>query len=657
MSLILSVDFETFYSTKLKYGIKQLGMHAYCDHELFDPYLIAVSTGIDSWAGEPHAFNWNLFEGATLVSHNAAFDSYVYETMVRRGMAPRVNYARWLCTADMTSFLCNERALDNAVFTLLGVQLDKSVRADADGKTSKELKADVGGWKRMLAYGRSDAFRCVQLFLKFGHLWPEHERELAILTRRQGARGLQIDVQKLGRYIAIATQMLQQAESVLPWVDAGRPPTSPKAIAEECTKVGIPAPPVKSREGEDAFLEWEAAYSAKHPWIANVANWRSINKFLESLLTIKQRLRPDGVVPFSLKYWGAHTGRWSGDAGLNLQNLRKEPIYRDDKGFMVSEVPRLMEIAKAEEKPSWVTAELDIRSLIIPRSGKQMIISDLSQIEPRVLAWLVDDQDMLRLMASGQSPYEAHARATMGFAGGNMKKEDKEGYALAKARVLGLGYRCGWKKFILVAQIMAGLDITKDDPKEIPVFSDETGEPILNADGTQKMRSGYGETSKRIVQDYRNSNPKIVGLWEELDAEFRSKEGGTFEMHLPSGRSLRYQDVRREWRTVVDEETGISRRRLVYTAMLGGLRRALHGGLLAENAVQAIARDVFGFHCLELDRTAGIDVLFGVHDEAVNECDLDVQPKDVEAIMSRCPDWLEGCPLAAEAQVAPHYKK
>jgi len=38
------------------------------------------------------------------------------------------------------------------------------------------------------------------------------------------------------------------------------------------------------------------------------------------------------------------------------------------------------------------------------------------------------------------SPYEAHARATMNWTGGDLKKENKAMYALSKARILSLGY-------------------------------------------------------------------------------------------------------------------------------------------------------------------------------------------------------------------------
>lgn len=659
MNKPISIDFENYYNKKIGYDIRSLGAWGYCHHNLFSPYLVSVSDGLETWAGSPADFNWDALTGNTILAHNMGFDGLVYSTMVERGLAPQVEAKEWICTADMSSYLCNRRSLADACEFLLGVRLDKSVRDNADGKTEADLRADVNGWEKMLIYGRSDAFNCWQLFSKYGNLWPVHERELSRMTRLQGWRGVNIDTERLNSYIATAQEMLLRAESTLPWIVEGRRPTSPKAIAELCRKEGIPCPPVKSREGEEAFLEWEAAYSPKYVWIASVANWRSINKFLETLLTIKQRLTAEGILPFALKYFGAHTGRWSGDAGINFQNFRKEPIYGDSFGFMVSDPAILKQIEQFQRLtgalPTWVTAALDIRALLIPRSGTRMIISDLAQIEPRTEAWIVDDQAMLGMVESGQSPYEAHARVTMGWNGGELKTEDKEKYLLSKIRILALGFGAGWEKFITIAATY-GLDITKEDPELVPVFTEE-GDPALDIDGKPKFKSGYGTTSRKIVKDFRDSNPKIVALWKQLDNEFRSSEGGNFEMTLPSGRVMRYGQVRREWRVTVDPETGKSGRKLVFTAMVGDRRTIVYGGLLTENLVQATARDIFGYGLLQLDKTPGVKVLFTSHDEAVLECTGDITSGDVEKIMCQNPPWCPGLPIGAEAIETLHYKK
>lgn len=77
---------------------------------------------------------------------------------------------------------------------------------------------------------------------------------------------------------------------------------------------------------------------------------------------------------------------------------------------------------------------------------------------------------------------------------------------------------------------------------------------------------------------------------------------------------------------------------------------------IVSNCVQAVARDVFAESLLRL-KGQGVDVVFHVHDEAVCEVPHDTDPKEIERIMSITPDWLPGCPLAAEAVVTPRYCK
>lgn len=658
----ISLDTETFYDTKAGYGVRELGSYNYTRDERFDCYMISVSDGTETWAGDPKNFNWDSLDGVRLLSHNSAFDRAVLEAMAEKGLAPKVNFAEWLCTANMAAYLCNRRSLAHASEYLLKVGVSKELRNYADGKRWADIVADGKGGK-MLEYARGDAFRCRQLFDKFGDQWPAHERALSELTIRHNTRGVQIDYAKLQKQLGVAQTALLIAEMALPWMKEGRKPTSPKAVAEECRKVGIPCPPVKSRDGEDAFDAWAATYAPKYQWIKAYCDYRVIAKYIGTLETIKAKMTGEQVFPFELLYFGAHTGRWAGAGGFNMQNMRKDPLVFDDKGWLITDSERLGEIAKSKGSlPGYVSDVLDIRSLFIPRPGKKMIVSDLSQIEPRVLAWLTGDKFMLDAMRAGQSPYEAHARASMGWTGGDLKTEDKDQYQLAKIQVLGLGYGCGWEKFITIAS-QYGIDLTEGDREFIPVRYPE-GQVCLDKDGLPIMRSGYGETSRGIVNDYRAAKPLVTGLWRQLDEAFKNSVGGDFEIELPSGRKLRYPEVRRERKAVADPENPNKfSYKWVVTALLfdgkrnGVVRKPLYGGLLTENLVQATARDVFAHHLLTLDKTSGVDVLWSVHDEAVLEVDEHVSAKDVEAIMSECPEWIKGCPIGAEAAEVPHYKK
>lgn len=665
MSRIVAVDFETFYSKKLRYTLKIQIAEQYCRHELFDPYLISVCSGTQTWAGSPKEFNWSALEGATLLSHNAYFDRTVYEEMVLRGWAPRIQFAAWHCTANMTAYLCNRRSLSQAAEYLLKVTLDKDPREKADGKRWPHDFA-FAEQESMLEYAKSDAKRCWQLFDQFGPQWPEHERRIADLTIVAGMRGVQIDVPLLNKYIMDTHDMKQATQALIPWLDdawdeepgfdhtitnTNIKPTSTKCIAEQCRRVGIPAPPVMSKD-QEAYDEWEATYSPSHAWIQALTSWRSVNKLLKTFETMKERLRDDGTMPFGQRYCGTHTGRVSGESRVNLFNQRKQAVLCRQDWLMETDTKKVDDAHKERKKtgawPEWVRTGIDFRNLIIPRPGHKLITSDLSQIEPRVGAWLADDTAFLDLVAKGFSPYQAHAMTTMGWKGGNLKDEDDKLYALAKARLLSLGYGAGWEKLLIMAKAVAGLDLAADDPEFIEIPDPLTGE-------VRKI-SGYGQNARQVVKDYRESNPKIVEIWGTLENSFRRSIGGDFELRLPSGRVMRYEAVRAETRIEPDKETKKPRRRTVFTACIGGKRVITYGSKLFENAVQATAREAFMWLVLKLE-DAGFRTLINVYDEAVIECAPERDVEEVKAIMNQTPPWLANCPLSADAKEVKCYQK
>lgn len=655
------IDTETFYAPKLKYSIRSLIDEQYCRHELFDCYMISVSDGTTCWAGHPKDFIWSSLEGRVLLSHNKKFDFSVISELQRRGLAPKFTPADWHCTANLTAFLCNQRALDNAVEALYGVKVSKAERADAEGKrwpqdfTPEQQTA-------MLAYARRDVYWPHKIWTDHSDKWSEEERILSNLTIDQGLRGIQVDVSLLNQFICDSHEMKMNTEKMIPWMedpddedwdDFKLSPTSAKCIAEQCRRSGIPCCPVKA-ESEEAYDEWETTYAPQHPWITAVTAWRSINKLYKAFLLMKSRVRPDGTMPFGLKYWGAHTGRWSGDNKINFQNMRRYPAFGLQSGLLQQNdktIAKYIDYNKAPETkgqwPSEVRFALDFRALFIPRPGKKMIVSDLAQIEPRVLAWLSGNHQMIEQVRSGVSVYEAFARANFGYTGGKMDKSTNE-YKLIKIQVLQLGYQAGAEKFITTALKESGMDLTENDPEF------EEVEDIYT--GVISKVPGHGAYARKLVRDFRAASPLTTALWQRLDEGFRSSVGADFVMTLPNGRKMTYRNVRAQGRMEKSKKDGKPYMKTEYTAEVGYRRVPSYGGKLTENIVQAVARDFFASTLVRMHQQR-LPILFTSHDEAIMEVDQSVQAADIEHAMSIAPDWAPGFPLAAEAKEVKHYLK
>ena len=592
MVMTVAIDFETYWSKD--YAVTDAGPWAYVEDPRFECYQVAIC-GEDrggqpiEWVGDPKAAPWDRIEGCVWVSHNVLFDALVWSKLratVAGVSAPNVPH--WYCTANLAVYLQAARNLEEAARALLGVEVSKEYRGMMKGRHLNELLAfDVETVRKA---GLADARACLEIWKRYGREWPLRERNLALMTFQMANRGVCVDWEMVDRAIDGLKRLNWEAEQNIPWVADGKSALSPIAVREKCRELGIPAPASLAKDSEEC-AEWEDQFGEKHPFVGAIRVWRRTNMLLKKLQMMRAMRRKDGTIPAILRYCGApHTGRWSGDL-VNLQNLPRAEMFG-----------------------------VSLRECIVARPGHVFVIADLAQIEPRILAYLSGNQKLLADLANGMPLYEAHARETMGWAGGNLKKEDPKGYSLAKARVLGLGYGCSAERFAKVAKNLAGLDLSADE-------------------------------CRRTVKDFRKRNPLITGLWGRFDRALAeaARTDKQFEMELPSGRVVRYFDV------------GYDPKTRSYSACTerGGARERMYGAKLVENLVQGTAREVFADMLVRL-RDAKIDIAFHVHDEVVCEAPADrVEEvrREVETIMKTPPAWMQRLPLAVESAVSARYTK
>jgi len=577
-------------------SIRTLGPRGYFSHPDFDAYMVSV-VGDDGtkFCGHPKDFDWNLLIGNRVLSHNASFDQALYLFGVEQNWWPSVEFAEWHCTADMVSFLGLPRSLKNASAVALGIELDKSTRDNMSGKSWESMPEDFK--KEVIEYALKDSEYCLELWQRLSDQWPERARKISTTNRAVVMGGIPIDQELLSQSIAKINKTLFDTENLIPWID-DKPILSRIAFNEECNKVGLEPPESLAMDDTDAneFLDTNGE---KYPWIGAVRNYRRINALKRKLESFDKATMDDGRYYGGLMYFGAHTGRFSGSGGnLNLQNLPRGEMFG-----------------------------VDLRSLIAAPEGRKLLAVDLSQIEVRTLCWLAGDKETMDEIAKSDDIYEAFA-VRFGLwdrEKGSLKKVDPKLRHAVKAMVLGCGYGCGAKKFSTIA------NITHDESLE-------------------------------AVGLYRKKMTKVVDLWKSYNDDLWActnpqLSGPNFkhemEIPLPSGRVLKYGNISLRQK---DERTE-------YTAfMLKHSKKIpvrLYGGLLAENASQALARDIF---CDMLCRIhdAGLKIIFHVHDEVVLEvpeesAELDLQR--VIEIMSSPPEWIPDIPLAAEGAILSHYTK
>jgi DNA polymerase len=631
MEKFAALDFETYYSKT--YSIQGSSTYQYVNHPEFDAYLVAIWSPDLSYVGKTSDFkDWKKFDGYTFIAHNASFDQRCFEKCVEQGIIPDIK-VDWICTADMCVYFQYQRNLKGSAKEILNADMDKAVRENMKDKTWEDMIA-MDESKQVLEYALDDAKYTYQIWEELYDHWPETERLLSRLTRAMSWEGLPIDVNKLDDGINRLEETLFQAKKALPWYGEIDPDTkkeyviySKKAMAIECRKAGV-EPPKSLAKDSPALADWIAEHGDKLTFVSAMQNHNRINMHLQRLKSVRDRLTTEDRMSYNLKYFGADaTGRWSGDAGFNVQNMPRETKYG-----------------------------VNIRNVITAPEGKTFIVSDLSQIEPRLTAFIAGDMDFLKLIKQGMSPYEAHARQTMGWTGGKLKGEDPELYLLAKVRVLQLGYGSGWHKFAETVkqygqQQILDMDFSRKDEVKFQNFANtyQPGKgsmyPTLSTYDRRQWVNAYIQ-----VQDFRDKNPKITHQWKSLDRQLKEAAGAgdDFDNEIPSGRRLKYFRCRHE----TDGVTVATQK--------GSVRRVkMYGANLFQNSVQATARDCFG-HILKNLHEHGFKVVLHVHDEVVVEVDEEnaLHAKaDIQELMKQGPEWMKDVPLDSEAIITKEYTK
>ena len=645
---ILVIDFETRWDSK-EYTLSKLTTEEYIRDERFKAFGLGVKPfgeGKAVWI--PHhkiakfvsRIDW---EHTALLAHNAQFDVAILAW--HYGVKPAFIY----------DSLSMARALRGVEVGNSLAKLAQEYGLPAKGKavhnTNGLVELSPAVEQELADYCLHDVFLCEEIFKRLNDEvlggYPENELRLIDMTLRMFTEPvLELDSELLKD--AIHAEKIHREELLEQLGIEETALASNDKFAAVLTALDV-VPPTKISKttGKSAYAF--AKSDAMFQFLLNSSDER-VSAVCEARLKVKSTLERTraqrfydisgrGTLPVPLNYYGAHTGRWAASKGssLNLQNLKR-------KSFL--------------------------RQAICAPAGQSLVVCDLSQIEPRVLAHIAGYKTLLSIFSSGQDAYAAFGSQMFGIS--DLTKESHPDLRQsAKSALLGAGYGMGWASF--AAQLLTGflgappvrynkafaekLNVKESDVRDFLSW-EKNIETLLAIPHTctEKQLLIHAVCAKKIIDVYRTTAQPVVDFWglcNEL-IEFSLYRGKpykhsclTFDKEsiiLPSGLALRYPNLRQ----VVEE----GRKQWIY----GDRNKRLYGGKLVENIVQGVARCVMTDGMLRIQERYPVKLT--VHDEVVVVVPEDKAQEAMRWIHSQMvadPPYMTGIPLAADSDCAIRY--
>lgn len=395
----------------------------------------------------------------------------------------------------------------------------------------------------------------------------------------------------------------------------------------------------------------------------------------KKLIKFRDCVNKDGRVRGLLQYHGAGTGRWAGRL-VQPQNFPRGGMGLNDKitGWKSEQVmeyliatiklcdPDILELHFGDPMEAIASA---LRGMFVAGPGTKFYVADFAAIEARVVMWLAGQMDALKAFEDfdkGIGPDIYCVTASKIYKRPIDKKKDPDERQLGKITVLGCGYQMSGGRLLEQARDSYGVEITME-MANLMVDTFRGDYAMVPALWKNLENAATRAIETRGFSEVAMPNGVKVGFRFVRDAA-----GNWLTMILPSGRKLWYYEPGLEPREIqfTDKETGelktFTKNSIYYQGRnnkKGGSwgRVYTYGGMLTENAVQAIARDLMVAAMYRVEE-AGYKIVLSVHDELVCEATPDRDVKEFEHLVAGPnPAWAKGCPVAAEAWAGFRYRK
>ena len=642
---LMGIDIETYSSAPLP----RCGVYRYCDAPDFE--ILLFSYAFDD---EP-VQTIDLARGETLpkevisaledpdiikVAYNAQFERVCLSRYLGHWLDPH----QWRCTMVMAAYLTLPGRLADAAVALGTTEKKMEEGKDliryfsvpckpskTNGGRTRNLPTDAPEkWAVYRQYNAQDVEteRAIRKALEKYSL-PEQEWELYALDQQINDRGVRVDKKLVKNAIAVDAVFAQAAYQRAKELTGLENPGSVNQLKAWLADQDMPMESLARKIVQEKAAQTDGI-------VAELLNLRlelsktSVKKY-EAMARCVCR---DGRVHGLLQFYGANrTGRWAGRL-VQAQNLPQNHLPDLD---LAREIVKTGDEELLDTLYASVPGTLSelIRTAFIPKDGCRFLVADFSAIEARVLAWLANEEWVLEEFRGKGKIYEATASRMFHIPQESIVKGNPN-----------YEYRQKGKQATLSCGYGGGVGALKAMGAKMP---EEEMQPLGDA--------------------WRAANPNIVAFWSALDRAARTVirkktsvrvgkvtlywQDDKMFMRLPSGRNLCYQSPHFTGNRFGSDAIGY------YAPNAAGQRvvQETFGGKLAENATQAIARDILAHALLTLEKN-GYPVIFHVHDEAVIEMSIGQGAlEEACRLMAIAPNWAEELPLRADGYECMYYRK
>ena len=605
---ILTIDMETFYSTQ--FSLSKITTEQYVRDPQFETIGVAVKKNDEKtvwFSGDDeetqdflNQFDW---ANSLAIAHNAVFDMAILNW--RYGIRPK----RIVDTLSMARALvgANTSVSLKSLAEYFGIGEKGTEVVNALGKRRADFTPEE--LRRYGHYCVNDVELTRTLFDALVDMgFPTDEFKLVDLTVRMFTEPvLELDATLLADHLRTVQATKEELLSKV-LVDKSQLMSNDK-LAELLRERGVEPPmKVSPRTGKEtfAFSKSDEAFKEllEHEDFlvqALVAARLGVKSTLEETRTERFiGLAGRGNFPVPLRYYGAHTGRWSGEDKINLQNLPRGSL---------------------------------LKKAVLAPEGYVFLDSDSSQIEARTLAWLAGQDDLVAAFNAGEDVYKIMATKIYNVALEDVTGEQRR---VAKSAVLGCGYGLGWRKFKLYVKQTTGITITDSDAEYI----------VQTYRETYPMIPIFWRKVDRALEAVADNERMRLGRDDLLLVD------GSNGIVLPNDLRLKYPNMRRKQ----DEESG--KTGLVYDTKKGRstIPKHIWGGAGTENICQALARIVIGEQMIRVAKR--YRVVLTVHD-AIGSIAPEGEAQEALDFVQECmrvrPKWAPELPLDCEAGYGASY--